>query len=392
MTISTRLQQVPFVDLSAQYQSIQEEVDEAIAQVLAKGDFILGEAVELFEGEFADYCQVKHGVGVDSGTSALELTLRAYDIGPGDEVITAANTFIATVLAISYTGATPVLVDIDPESYNLDPDRIEEVITARTRAIVPVHLYGQPANMDPIMEIARRRHLVVIEDAAQAHGARYKGRRAGSLADAAAFSFYPAKNLGAYGDGGMVVTNDPEIAHSLKMLRNYGQSQKYHHQLRGFNRRLDTLQAAVLRIKLNYMDQWNAARRQHAQRYNQLLSESALALPVEADGCESVYHLYVVRAENRGQLQEDLLKAGISTGIHYPIPIHLQPAYADLGYQKGDFPISEAFSEQILSLPIYPELPRSAIEQTVAAIEASLPGRNNGKSQQPAELVRQSLH
>jgi dTDP-4-amino-4,6-dideoxygalactose transaminase len=334
---------------------------------------------------------VDYGVGVDSGTSALELALRAYEIGPGDEVITAANTFIATVLAISYTGATPVLVDIDPESYNLDPARVEQVITSRTKAIVPVHLYGQPADMDPIVEIARRHHLVVIEDAAQAHGARYKGRRAGSLGDAAAFSFYPAKNLGAYGDGGMVVTNDSKIADSLRMLRNYGQSKKYHHQLKGFNRRLDTLQASVLRVKLKYIDQWNAARRRHARLYNKGLNESGLILPIEAEGSDSVFHLYVVRTDQREQLQRGLQQEGISTGIHYPIPIHLQPAYEDLGYQRGDFPITEQFAEQILSLPMYPELPGSAIEQTVAAVQACLPEHDGIETLKNADLVSARL-
>jgi dTDP-4-amino-4,6-dideoxygalactose transaminase len=391
MTISTEIQSIPFVDLSAQYDAIKEEVDAAIAQVLSKGDFILGEAVELLEDEFARFCQVDHGVGVDSGTSALELALRAYEIGPGDEVITAANTFIATVLAISYTGATPVLVDIDPVSYNLDPARIEQVITSRTKAIVPVHLYGQPADMDPIMEIARRHNLVVIEDAAQAHGARYKGRRAGSLGDAAAFSFYPAKNLGAYGDGGMVVTNDSKIADSLKMLRNYGQSQKYHHLLRGFNRRLDTLQASVLRVKLKYIDQWNAARRRHARLYNKGLNESGLILPIEAEGRDSVFHLYVVRTDQREQLQKCLQQEGISTGIHYPIPIHLQPAYKDLGYELGDFPITEQFAEQILSLPMYPELSGSAIERTVAAVQAYLPQRGGIETPKNADLASARL-
>jgi dTDP-4-amino-4,6-dideoxygalactose transaminase len=391
MTISTEVQSVPFVDLSAQYATIKEEVDAAIGQVLTQGDFILGEAVERLEDEFARFCQVDYGVGVDSGTSALELALRAYKIGPGDEVITAANTFIATVLAISYTGATPVLVDIDPESYNLDPARLEQSITSRTKAIVPVHLYGQPADMDPIMEIARRHHLVVIEDAAQAHGARYKGRRAGSLGDAAAFSFYPAKNLGAYGDGGMVVTNDSKIADSLKMLRNYGQSQKYHHQLKGFNRRLDTLQASVLRVKLKYIDQWNAARRRHARLYNKGLNESGLILPIEAEGRDSIFHLYVVRTDQREQLQKGLQQAGISTGIHYPIPIHLQPAYEDLGYQRGDFPVTEQFAEQILSLPMYPELSGSAIEQTVAAVQACLQQHGGIETLKNADLVSARL-
>ena len=255
---------VPFVDLEAQYRAIQDEIDAAISNVLRRTDFILGVEVELFEGEFADYCGAKYAIGVDSGTSALELALRAYKIGPGDEVITVANTFIATTLAISCTGASVVLVDADPYTYNLDVSLLKEAITSRTRAIVPVHLYGQPADMDPIMEIARQYGLIVVEDACQAHGARYKGRRVGSIGHAAAFSFYPAKNLGAYGDGGIIVTNDEGIAYSTKMLRNYGQDVKYHHVSQGYNHRLDTLQAAILRVKLRYIDEWNAARRQHA--------------------------------------------------------------------------------------------------------------------------------
>jgi dTDP-4-amino-4,6-dideoxygalactose transaminase len=369
MTTNNQIQSVPFVDLVAQHASIQPELDEAIAQVIANANFILGEEVDLFENEFAAFCGTNHAVGLDSGTSALELALRAYEIGPGDEVITAANTFIATVLAISYTGATPVLVDADPRTYNLDPELIESAITSRTRAIIPVHLYGQPADMDRIMEIARRHDLIVIEDAAQAHGALYKGRRTGSLADAAAFSFYPAKNLGACGDGGAVVTNDERIADSLRMLRNYGQTKKYHHVSQGFNRRLDTLQAAILRIKLKYIDQWNAARRDHAQAYGQLLADSGLILPVEAPGVESVYHLYIVRTEDRDRLQHYLHEQNIATGIHYPIPVHLQPAYEDLGYSKGDFPVSEMLAEEILSLPMYPELEPAAIAYTAAAIQ-----------------------
>lgn len=359
---------VPFVDLRAQYMSLASEVQQAISAVLERGDFILGKEISLFEEEFAAYCGVKHAIGVDSGTSALELALRAYGIGPGDEVITAANTFIATAFAVSYTGATPVLVDVDPQTYTIDVSLLENAITDRTRAIIPVHLYGHPADMNPILEIAQQHGLVVIEDACQAHGAKYKGKRVGSLGRAAAFSFYPAKNLGAYGDGGMVVTNDERVAESLRMLRNYGQREKYHHVLRGYNHRLDTLQAALLRVKLKHLDAWNAARRQRARLYGELLAHSSVILPMEADYAEHVYHLYVIRIEDRDELRSHLHDKGIATGIHYPIPIHLQPAYRDLGYEKGSFPVTEEYAEQILSLPMYAELTPGSIEYVADAI------------------------
>ncbi len=358
---NTNLKQIPFVDLAAQNKTIENEINEAISKVISRTDFILGRDVGLFEQEFAAFCGTKYAVGIDSGTSALELALRAYNIGPGDEVITVANTFIATVLAISYVGATPVLVDADPETYTIDTTKIEEVITPRTKAIMPVHLYGQPADMDPIIEIARRHELVVIEDACQAHGAEYKGKRAGSLGHAAAFSFYPGKNLGAYGDGGAVTTNDEKIAEALRMIRNYGQEKKYHHVIQGYNRRLDTLQAAILRVKLRYMNAWNDARRQHAALYSQLMANSSIVLPVEASYSVSVYHLYVVRVEDRKAFGAYLQDRGIATGIHYPIPVHLQLAYKELGYQKGDFPVTESYAERILSLPMYPELSYEAI-------------------------------
>jgi len=359
---------VPFVDLRAQYESLAGEVQQAISAVLERGDFILGKEVSLFEEEFAAYCEAAYAVGVDSGTSALALALRAFEIGPGDEVITVANTFIATASAISYTGARPVLMDANPQTYNIDVSRIEETITERTKAIVPVHLYGRPADMDPILEIAQQHGLVVIEDACQAHGAKYKGERVGSLGHAAAFSFYPAKNLGAYGDGGMVVTDDARVAESLRMLRNHGQREKYHHALRGYNHRLDTLQAAVLRVKLRYLDAWNAARRRHAQLYSELLAHGPMILPAEAHCAEPVYHLYVVRVEARDRLRAYLHDKGIATGIHYPIPIHLQPACRDLGYEKGSFPVTEAYAEQILSLPMYAELTPSLIEHVAEAV------------------------
>src|SRR5256885_16259273 len=291
--------QVPFVDLAAQYSTIADEINETTSRIIQKADFILGREVRLFEEEFAAFSEARYAVGVDSGTSALELALRAYDIGPGDEVITAANSFIASALAISHAGATPVLVDVDPFTHTIDVTGIERAITSRTKAILPVHLYGHPAHMDPIRQLAEQHGLIVIEDACQAHGARYKGRRAGSLGHAAAFSFYPGKNLGAYGDGGMVVTNDADIRKRLAMLRNYGQQEKYQHMCRGYNRRLDTLQAAILRIKLKYLDEWNAARRQHAKTYRRLLQHDGVVAPNAVPHAEAVWHLYVIRIEQR---------------------------------------------------------------------------------------------
>lgn len=360
---------VPFVDLKLQYHSMKEEIDRAIQGVLERTDFVLGEAVRTFEDAFAAYCGVDYAIGVDSGYSALELILRAYGIGPGDEVITAANTFIATVLPVSNCGARPVLVDIDPDSYNLNPELIEAAITPVTRAIIAVHLYGRPADMDAITAVARRHELVVIEDACQAHGAFYKDRRAGSLGNAAAFSFYPSKNLGAYGDGGIVVTSDPTIADKVRLLRNIGQQIKYQHTVKGFNHRLDTMQAAILRVKLAHLDRENRWRRQAAALYNTLLADLPVQTPTEPDDVEQVYHLYIVRTARREALQAHLAEAGVATGIHYPIPIHLQPAYADLGYQPGDFPVTEAYASEILSLPMYPGLTDAMVAYVANQIE-----------------------
>jgi dTDP-4-amino-4,6-dideoxygalactose transaminase len=366
--VDVKTMNVPFVDLQYEYQGIKDEIDVAIAAVLNRSDYVLGKAVRDFELAFADYCEAAHGVGVDSGYSALELILRAYGIGPGDEVITAANTFIATALAISNCGAQPVLVDIEPETYNLDPTLLESAITPATRAIIPVHLYGQPADMGAILSIAQKHDLRVVEDACQAHGARYKGRRAGSLGDAAAFSFYPSKNLGAYGDGGMVVTNDTAVAKQVRIMRNVGQSAKYQHQIKGFNHRLDSIQAAVLCVKLPYLDEGNTWRRDAASRYNKRLDNTAVTLPTAADGVEHVYHLYIIQVDNRDQLQAHLAEAGIATGIHYPIPIHLQPAYAELGHKPGDFPETEKLTQRILSLPMYPGITSEAIDYTANTI------------------------
>lgn len=377
--------EIPFVDLRAQYRQIQNEVDPAVLAVMQRGDFILGGAVTEFEKAFAAYCGARYCIGVDSGYSALELIIRAYDIGPGDEVITAANTFIATTLGISNAGATPVLVDCDPETYNIDVNKIEAAITSRTKAIMPVHLYGQPADMDAIRAIARKHNLYVFEDAAQASGARYKGRMAGSLGDAAAFSFYPGKNLGAYGDGGAVTTNDADIAEKIRLLRNIGQKVKYFHEIKGFNNRLDTMQAAVLGVKLPYLNDWNASRRRAAATYADLLVDLPIITPTTADYAEHIFHLYVVRVSDREALMEHLKKAGIATGLHYPIPIHLQPAYAELGYKRGDFPITEAYAETIVSLPIFPELDDEKVAYVANAIHEYMAAR--GEAERLPEAV-----
>lgn len=374
MTVKERIKQVPFVDLKAQYDGIATEIDHAISDVIHSSAFVLGREVSLLESEFADYCEASYAVGVDSGTSALEMILRSYDIGPGDEVITAANTFIATALAISYTGATPILVDIDSLTYTIDVAEMEKAITERTKAVIPVHLYGQPADMDPLLEIARQHDLIVIEDACQAHGATYKGKRVGSLGHAAAFSFYPAKNFGAYGDGGMVVTGDEHIADTIRILRDVGQKEKYVHALKGYNHRLDNLQAAILRVKLNYLDEWNAARRRHAQLYNELLADSEVITPEVPDYAEAVWHLYVVRVGERDTIRGKLWdNDGIGTGIHYPIPIHLQPAYQELGGKPGDFPVTERYAERILSLPMFPELTPEMVVYVVERLKNLLP-------------------
>lgn len=348
---------IPFLDLRAAYEELRPELDAAYQRVMSSGTYILGEEVEKFEEEFASYCRVKHCVGVASGLDALELILRAYGIGPGDEVIVPANTFIATWLAVSHVGARPVPVEPDPVTYNLDPDRVDSSVTPRTRAIVAVHLYGQPADMDKIISVARRHGLRVIEDAAQAHGARYKGRPVGSLGDAAAFSFYPTKNLGAFGDGGAVTTNDSYLADKVSVLRNYGSRVKYFNEVRGFNSRLDPIQAAFLRVKLKYLDEWNGRRRHAAKRYlDHLAGIPGLVLPQVPEWATPVWHTFVVRHPHRDRLQMGLAEAGIGTLIHYPVPPHLSQAYADSGWKKGDFPITEALCGTVLSLPMGPHL------------------------------------
>jgi dTDP-4-amino-4,6-dideoxygalactose transaminase len=352
---------VPFLDLKAQHQPIQEEINAAMQNVFARTAFILGEEVQQFEREFAAYCNVDHAVGVDSGLSALKLALEAFGIGEGDEVIVQANTFIATAAAVTFVGATVVLVDVEADSYNIDPELIEAAITPRTKAIIPVHLYGVPADMDRICDIAKRHNLIVIEDACQAHGAYYKGQRVGSFGDAAAFSFYPGKNLGAAGDAGILVTNNAEIAESVRAMRNCGQREKYNHVTSPYNNRMDTLHAAILSIKLKHLDDWNAARREHAARYAELLAGANVVIPTASDDVVPVWHLYVIRSEQRDQLKDHLASKGIATGLHYPIPLHLQPYYQDLGYKLGDFPITERFADQILSLPMYAEMTDEAV-------------------------------
>jgi len=353
---------IDFVDLKAQYASISHEIDAAIRSVVAASDFILGKDVELFEQEFAEYCGVAHAVGVDSGASGLELALRAYDISGGDEVITVSHTFSATAFAISATGARPVFIDVDAQTYNMNPSLIEAAITPRTKAIMPVHLYGQPADIDEIARIARKHNLVLIEDACQAHGAQFKGQRVGSFGDAAAFSFYPGKNLGAYGDGGMIVTSDESVAEKLRILRNCGQSEKYKHVMLGFNRRLDSLQAAVLRVKLPHLDAWNEARRKAADLYDEFLRDvDDIVTPREGKNRTHVYHLYVIQQPDRDGLMASLREHGISAGLHYPTPVHLQPCYEFLNVPRGSLPVTESLASRVISLPMYPELTREQV-------------------------------
>jgi dTDP-4-amino-4,6-dideoxygalactose transaminase len=366
---------VPYLDLKAQYQSIKPEIDAAIARVLESGQFVLGPEVAAFEQEFAAYCGAAECIALNSGTSALHLALLAAGVGPGDEVITVPFTFVASVAAVTYTGARPVLVDIDPRSFTMDPATIEAAITPRTKAILPVHLYGQSADMAPIMEIAKRHGLVVIEDAAQAHGAKYKGRPLGSIGDIGCFSFYPGKNLGAYGEGGAVTTSNPEYAHTIRMLRDWGQDRKYHHVLRGFNYRMEGFQGAILRVKLRHLDRWTEARREVVRQYDELLSDSGVETPTEMPWGRHVYHVYTLRTDDRDGLQAFLQAEGIQTSIHYPVPAHLQPAYADLGYGRGAFLRSERAAEQVLSLPLYHELSSQAVAEVAGAVKRAVANR-----------------
>ena len=360
---------IPFVDLKVQYHSIKPEIDQAVLSVLESTQFVLGSEVAAFEKDFAAYCQREIALGVNSGTSALHLALLAAGIGPGDEVITIPFTFVATVAAIYYSGAKPVFVDIHPESFTMDPDEIEAAITPRTRAIIPVHLYGQMADMDPILAIAKKHNLIVIEDAAQAHGAEYKGHRAGSLGDMGCYSFYPGKNLGAYGEGGAVVTNNAEYARKIKMLRDWGAEKKYQHVLKGYNYRMEGIQGAILRVKLGHLEDWTKKRRENALIYKEELKDSKVILPKEMVYTRHVYHVFAVRSTRRDALQQLLTDKGIQTGIHYPIPVHLLPAYEDLGYKKGDFPHSEKAADEVLSLPMFAELSKDSIKEVALAIK-----------------------
>jgi dTDP-4-amino-4,6-dideoxygalactose transaminase len=360
---------IPFVDLKAQYRSIKPEIAQAIDAVLESCHFVLGPEVAAFEQEFAAFCGARFAIGVNTGTSAIHLAMLAAGIGPGDEVITTPHTFVATAAAVLYAGAQPVFVDIDPVSFNMDVDQIEAAITPRTKAILPVHLYGQMADMDPIMEIARRRNLLVIEDACQAHGAEYKGRRAGSIGDIGCFSFYPGKNLGAYGEGGAVTTNDLEVARKIRMLRDWGTERKYYHEIQGYNYRLEEIQAAILRVKLRHLEEWTEARRANARRYDELLAGGPVGAPAQMDYARHVYHIYAVRTADREPLMAFLKEQGVATGIHYPIPVHRQPAYAELGYQEGDFPHAERAAREVLSLPMYAELTGEQVALVVAAVK-----------------------
>ncbi|HEV3052827.1 MAG TPA: DegT/DnrJ/EryC1/StrS family aminotransferase [Longimicrobium sp.] len=359
---------IPLVELAGQYQMLRDEILPAMDGVMSRAQFILGDDVARFEEEFAAFCGARHCVGVASGLDALQLALRAVGVGPGDEVITAANTFIASALAITHAGATPVLVDVRTDDFNLDPQAVERAITPRTKAILPVHLYGQPARMDEIMAIARRHGLKVVEDACQAHGARYGRDRAGAIGDAGCFSFYPGKNLGGYGDGGAVVTNDPVIAERLRLDRNYGSRVKYVHESDGYNSRLDTIQAAVLRVKLRRLEGWNARRRELAALYRELLADADVLLPAEMRGVEHVWHLFVIRHPERDRLIANLHARGIGAGVHYPIPIHEQAPYAGIRTVPDNAPVSTLLSRQILSLPLYPEMTEAQVAEVADAV------------------------
>ena len=360
---------VPFLDVKAAYTELQEEIDNAYRRVMHSGWYILGEEVEAFEEEFARYCDARYCVGVGNGLDALHLILLGYGIGMGDEVIVPANTYIATWLAVSYTGARPIPVEPDPCTYNIHPDKISDAVTKRTRAVLAVHLYGQPADMDAIKVVATTYDLKLIEDAAQAHGAKYKGRMTGTLGDAAGFSFYPGKNLGAFGDAGAIVTDDEDLAKKIRVLRNYGSKKKYVNEVKGFNSRLDPLQAAFLRVKLPYLERWNHYRKTIARIYLEQLSQNLdLNLPTVPEWADPVWHLFVIRHPHRDELREHLAHCGIDTLIHYPIPPHLSGAYSDLGYHRGDYPLAENLADTVLSVPIGPHLKDEAVEEVIQAL------------------------
>ncbi|HVP81225.1 MAG TPA: DegT/DnrJ/EryC1/StrS family aminotransferase [Thermodesulfobacteriota bacterium] len=373
---------VPFFDLTRQYEKIKGEILSATQRVYEKGHFVLGEEVSAFEREFSEYCGVPYGVGVGSGTDALYLALKAAGIGEGDEVVTVANSFVATALAISFTGASPLFVDIDPQTYTMDPERLELLLkrqrarnrSRKIKAILPVHLYGHPAEMDSIMEISNRYGLIVVEDACQAHGAKFGDKKVGSLGAMGCFSFYPTKNLGGYGDGGMVVTNHKKYDQKLRLLRCYGERKKYQHVLKGHNSRLDEIQAALLRVKLKYLDQWGEERRRKARIYTETLSPLGVTCPSERAEVRHAYHLYAIKTEKRGRLQAFLKKRGVETLIHYPIPIPAQKAYHDLRYKRGDLPLTNEWSRKILSLPFYPEMKNHEMEEVVEGIRSFMKG------------------
>ena len=364
---------VPFLDLKAQYASIKDEITVALQQVLDNTAFAGGPFVEKFEKDFASFCQCEHAIGVGSGTEALWAALLSLGVGPGDEVITAPNTFIATAEAISFCGAKPIFIDLDEQTYNLNPILLEDAITPKTKAVIPVHLFGQMADMDPIMEIARAHGLFVIEDACQAHGAEYKGRRAGSIGDVGCFSFYPGKNLGAYGEAGAIVTNNAELADKIRMFRDHGQKKKYYHSMIGWNARMDGFQGAVLSVKLKYIAEWNEARRRNAQLYNKLLAAvDDVIIPMEADYNKHVYHVYAIRTKDRDTLIKTLAEKEIFCGIHYPVPLHLQEAYKFLGRGKGSFLVTERCAEEFISLPMFAELTQGQIERVTNEIKCFL--------------------
>ncbi len=367
--------EIPLVDLRKQYAPLKTEILSGIERVLDGMHLFLGENVQALEREFAQFCGARHGIGVSDGTAALHIILRAMGIGPGAEVITVSHTFIATAEAILLAGARPVFVDIDPNTYLMDVEQIKSRITPRTRAVLPVHLYGQTVDMDPLLELAAQYGLKVIEDACQAHGAEYKGRRAGSLGDAAAFSFYFSKNLGAYGEGGFITTNNDELARRMRMIRDHGSERRYYHDLVGFNGRLDEIQAVALRAKLPHLAGWNEQRRSHAARYRQLLEDTPLTTPAVRPECQPVYHLYVVRAPQRDELQAWLKSRGVSSGIHYPVPIHLQTAMGSLDFKAGDLPVTERVAGEILSLPMYAELTAGEVEYIAASVKAFYTGQ-----------------
>jgi dTDP-4-amino-4,6-dideoxygalactose transaminase len=358
-----------FLDLKAQYEEIKPRVDAAVARVIESAQFVLGPEVAAFEERFAAYCGVRHCVALNSGTSALHLALLAAGVGPGDEVITVSMTFVATTAAILYCGAKPVFVDVDPDTWTMDPNLLHAAITPRTKAILPVHLHGLMADMDPIIEVADRAGLIVIEDAAQAHGSEYRGRRAGSIGDIGCFSFYPGKNLGAYGEAGAAVTNSSDLARQLALLRDWGQESKYNHVLPGYNFRMDGIQGAVLNVKMAYIESWTEARQTVASHYDRLLARAQFKRPAPPPHCRHVYHVYAVEVEHRDQVQKALSAAGIGTGSHYPVPVHLQKAYGELGYGRGDFPVTEAIANRFLSLPIYAELQPEQVANVVLELE-----------------------